>query len=147
MSVILSIQNNTMYFEQFVRDQLETQESEARAELKEREAEVRELKYEKARDSKIVEELRPLCEEIPNDALDPVTMEPLYKPATYGCGHTINSSTIVAIAKASNLCQQDLMSCPVCKNKSVLNDFFVSVSLKGCVEIFEKISKVFAKNT
>ena len=130
-----------------MRQQLETQEGEARAALKDRESEMREVKTSKSRDSRIVEELRPLCEEIPNDALDPVTMEIFDEPATYGCGHTINSSTIVSIAKAQGLCKKDLISCPVCKNQSVLTRFFMPINLVGCVEIFEKISKAFAKNT
>ncbi len=146
MSAIASIQNNTIYFEQFVRDQLKTQESEMRAELKDRESEMREVKAQKARDSKIVEELRPLCEEVPNDARDPVSMKPFKTPLLYRCGHSLGISTILDIARRNSLHQDSLIECPMCRRKSPLKSGVSPVNLMGCVEVFKKIEKIFREN-
>ena len=146
MAAVTNLQQNTMYFEQAMRQQLETQESESRFDLQAREAEMREVKTSKSIDSKIVEELRPLCEELPPDALDPVTMEPLNRSIVYRCGHSINISTVVQIAKKKNLCQEDLIKCPSCNSSTKISMLYPYIPIEGCIESFEKISKVFAKN-
>lgn len=144
MSTITNALSSIIYFEQFVREQLETLEAENRTELKEREAEMRDVRLNKARDSRIVEELRPLCEELPPDALDPVTMEPLKNSIVYRCGHPLNMSTVVTIAKTNRLCKKDLIKCPVCTLPTPINRLYPYIPIEGCVEIFEKIKNIFA---
>ncbi len=146
MTAILSIQNNTIYFEGFIREQLKTQEFEARAELKDRELEIREMKAQKTMNDRIVEELRPLCEELPPDALDPVTMEPLDRGMVFRCGHTLNITTIVSLAKANGLCQQDAMECPSCKAKTPLKQTYACFSLDNCTNTLKNISVAFNKH-
>ncbi len=151
MSVITSIQSNTIYFEQAMRSQLEMQESEMRSELKEREFEMREIRLNKARDSRIVEELRPLCEEIPIPALDPVTFDPLEKAMVTECSHTFNWSTINhainLIGGMQEVKKLNGMSCPTCRWKFSPSDgFFPCGSVRDMVEIFKKIAEVFKRN-
>ncbi len=150
MTAILSIQNNTIYFEGFIREQLKTQENEARAELKDREVEMQgmqknleSIKAQKTMNDRIVEELRPLCEELPPDALDPVTMEPIDRCMVLRCGHSLNITTIVSLAKSNGLCQQDAMECPMCKVKTPLKQAYTCYSLDHCSRNFQRINKVF----
>ena len=140
-----SIANMFNSFEQAMRHQLETQESEMREELKERESEMWKVQAKNITNNRIVEELRPLCEEVPTDALDPVTLEPFEYPGLYRCGHALDASTIVKIAQSRNLSQQDNLQCPVCKKESVLKNIVTPLPLKGCVESFKKINEVFKK--
>ncbi len=150
MSAILSIQNNTIYFEQFVRDQLKTQESEMRAELKDRESEMREAKVKNTTNTRMIEELRPLCEELPPDALDPVTYEPFNGkniPAVYSCGHVFNKETVKSIILSRNLEKRSDLDCPTCKIISRRDQLLECIPLEGLVEHMEKITKVFKENT
>ncbi len=102
-------------------------------------------KERQTRDSKIVEELRPLCEELPPDALDPVTFEPLDRSIVYRCGHALNLSTVVSIAKTQKLYKQDLIKCPSCNSSTTINMLYPYIPIEGCVEIFKKISGIFKK--
>ena len=61
------------------------------------------MKTQKTMNDRIVEELRPLCEELPPDALDPVTMEPLNTPTVYRCGHAFNIETVKSIITSNKL--------------------------------------------
>ena len=106
---------------------------------------MREVKTSKSIDSKIVEELRPLCEELPPDALDPVTMEPLERSITYRCGHALNISTVVEITKNQNLCKKDQIKCPSCNSSTTINRLYPYMPIRGCVEVFQKISEVFKR--
>ncbi len=145
MSAIASIQNNTIYFEQFVRDQLKTQESEMRAELKDREIEIREMKAQKTMNDRIVEELRPLCEELPECALDPVTYEPIKTPLVMRCGHTLSSKTAGTLANAKGLKKYDKIPCPLCRTETIGACFIYEQSFEETVEHLEKITKIFKK--
>ncbi len=147
MSAMTSIQSNTIYFEHAMRSQLETLEAENRSELKERETEMHEIKLDKARDSRIIEELRPLCEELPPDALDPVTIEPLDDGMVFRCGHVLNVSTICSIARMNKLTTRDPMKCPSCNLRSAIEILYDCHPLRGCVDILKKISEVFKKYT
>ncbi len=150
MSAIASIQNNTIYFEQFVRDQLKTQEFEARAELKDREVDERNLKEKNVLNKRFIEELRPLCEELPPDALDPVTMEPLSReniPIVYRCGHVFNKETIKNIIISNKLLKGSDLNCPVCRLVCGRIQLIDCIPLEGLVEHMEKITKIFKENT
>ncbi len=154
MSAISSIQNNTIYFEQVVREQIKTQEIEARAELKDREVEMQgvqknleSMKAQKTLSDKIVEELRPLCEELPPDAMDPVTLEPFVKPMVTRCGHTIERQSIVEIYRRSKRSRDDpLLDCPLCKRKISVKNIFYDHSFKEVISHLEKIRAVFKES-
>ncbi len=147
MTAILSLQSNTIYFEQFVRQQLETQEAEMRDQLKLQESEVRDVKASKIKNDGIVEELRPLCEELPPDALDPVTMEPFNLdniPGVFKCGHVLNRETIRSLVSSRQTVDQgNGIGCPVCKSRIYKNEISECVPLEGVVEHLQKITKVF----
>ncbi len=150
MTAILSIQNNTIYFEKFIREQLKTQELEMREQLRSQEVEMREVKAQKTLNDKIVEELRPLCEELPPDALDPVTMEPLHQPLVTACCHTFNQSTLEKIMEISGgsegIRKSNGLTCPTCRWKfSPKNGTFPCASIMGMVNVFKKIADVFKK--
>ena len=147
MSTITALQETTIYFEQSMRSQLETQETEMRDQLNNQEVDLRGLKIQKSMNDRIVEELRPLCEELPPDALDPVTFEPYDLPLVYRCGHVLNKKTIIKIAKENGLCQGDLTDCPSCKTPSLISQFYDCIPLEGLVQHMQKITDIFQKNT
>ncbi len=104
-------------------------------------------KERQTRDSKIVEELRPLCEELPPDALDPVTMEPFTLeniPLVFKCGHVFNKETIKSLI-ANNPEKNSGISCAVCKEKIFKNHISECVPLEGLVGHNKKINRVFKK--
>lgn len=93
---------------------------------------------------RVVEELKPLCEELPPDALDPVTMEPLYQGQNFRCGHAINTTTVVTLGNLSQKAlTQGLLDCPVCKTPQAISQLRVSFPFRGCIEHLIKIKKVF----
>ena len=148
-----NLQHNNLFFdfEQFTRQQLETQESEMREELQAREAEERWLKAQKSISEKMIEELRPLCEELPSCALDPVTYEPLEEAMVTQCSHTFNRSSLVNAAESMGGMQEIKkmkgMPCPVCRWKfSPGPGLFPCGSVRDMVEIFKQISEVFKRN-
>ena len=145
MSTVTSLQHNTLFFdfEQGVRQQLETQESESRADLQSREADERKLKEKGFLNEKLIEELRPLCEELPPDALDPVTMEPFERPLIYRCGHAIDTSTAVKIAKMKKLNRESSLECNLCKVTTPLKGLYSCFTLEGCIERIKKIKNLF----
>ncbi len=150
MTAILSIQNNTIYFEKFIREQLKTQELEMREQLRSQEVEMREVKAQKTLNDKIVEELRPLCEELPPDALDPVTLEPLHQPLVTACCHTFNQSTLEKIMGISGgsegIKKTQGLPCPICRSKlSPTYDTFPCASIIGMVNSLERISGILKK--
>ena len=147
MTAILSIQNNTIYFEKFIREQLKTQENEARAELKDRELEIREMKAQKTMNDRIVEELRPLCEELPPDALDPVTYEPFEIPVVYRCGHVFDKKTVKSMIDISDPSRQGDLDCPVCKLTSGRIQLLQCIPLEGLVQNAQAVKKIFKENT
>ncbi len=155
MSVIANTKSNTItYFEQAMRTQMETQETEARADLKDREDEMRgmqenleSIKAQKTRNDQIVEELRPLCEELPDCTLDPVTFEPLERPRVTRCGHTFNEDTIKSIFESKKRSRSDLnIECPLCRKDSKINHLFYDQSFGETVGIIKRIKNVFDKN-
>ena len=143
MSAIKALQATTIYFEQSMRSQLETQESEMRDQLKNQETEMREMRLNKARDSRIVEKLRPLCQELPPDALDPVTFEPFERPLIYRCGHAIDTSTAVKIAKINHLNREGSLGCNLCRMDTRLKSLHVCFPLESCLEHLKKIKNLF----
>ncbi len=145
MSAILSIQNNTIYFEQFVREQLETQESEMREELKDRELEIREMKAQKTMNDRIVEELRPLCEELPECALDPVTYEPIRTPLVMRCSHALSAKAVEMIGKTKGFTMDDKIPCPICRSETTGRFFLYDQSFDETVEHLEKVTKIFKR--
>ena len=153
MTAIANLQSTSIFFEfeQAMRQQLETQESEMRDQFKREESGVRELKVQKTVNDRIVEELRPLCEGLPDCALDPVTYEPLEKAMVTECSHTFNWSTINhaidSIGGMQEVKKLNGMACPVCRWKFSPSDgFFPCGSIRDMVEIFKTISEVFKRN-
>ncbi len=154
MTAILSIQNNTIYFEGFIREQLKTQENEARAELKNREVEMQgmqknleSIKAQKTMNDRIVEELRPLCEELPPDALDPVTYEPFEIPVVYRCGHVFDKKTVKSMIDISDPSRQGDLDCPICKLTSGRIQLLQCIPLEGLVQNAQAVKKIFKENT
>ncbi len=148
MSVIENTKSNTItYFEQAMRTQLKTQESEMREQLKTQETEMRAEKVKNTTNNRIVEELRPLCEELPPDALDPVTMEPFEIPVVYRCGHIFDKATVKSlISQIGPLWNGDL-DCPVCKLTTGRIQLLQCIPLEGLVEHLQKIEKIFKEHT
>ena len=143
----LAVTTKSIFFdlESVLRQQLESQENENRKDLQDREIELREVKERRILNEKLIQELRPLCEELPPDALDPVTYELLDRGMVFRCGHTLNITTVVGLAKANGLCQQDAMECPSCKVKTPLKQTYSCYALRNCTEILKKISDVLKK--
>ncbi len=143
MSAISSIQNNTIYFEQVVREQIKTQEIEARAEFKDRESEMREVKAQKTMNGNIIEELRPLCEELPERLIDPITLEPINKPIIMRCSHAFDSLAFSRAMRAKNLTKQDRIPCPICRTETKGTAIIQDIYLMESISRLRKIKGVF----
>ena len=148
-----NLQHNNLFFdfEQFTRQQLETQEFESRSDLKGREAEMQQEKAKNLANNRMIEELRPLCEELPSCALDPVTYEPLEEAMVTACSHTFNWSTIKeaidSMGGIQEIKKMSGMPCPTCRWKfSTSHQFFPCGSVRDMVEVFKQISEVFKRN-
>ena len=140
------ISSHIISFEELFRKQLETQEVEMREQLMVQEADIHQLKKQKSINDKLVEELRPLCKELPLDALDPVTMEPYDMAMVFRCGHSINIKTMVNFAKAQKLYREDPMACSSCRVETSINKTYPCFSLDNCVNHIKEINKIFIKN-
>ncbi len=144
-SIAITPTRTISYFENAMRSQLETQESEMRDQLKEREAEMGEVQAKNITNNRIVEELRPLCEELPDCALDPVTYEPMRTPLVMRCSHSLSSETAVSVAKSMGLAKDDMIPCPVCRTETRGYFFLYDQSFDETVEHLEKVTKIFKK--
>ncbi len=135
MSAIAITPTSTItYFEQAMRSQLE-----ARAELKDREIEIREMKAQKTMNDRIVEELRPLCEELSGYALDPVMYEPIKTPLVMRCSHALSAKAVEMIGKTKGFTMDDKIPCPICRSETTGRFFLYDQSFDetvGCVEKF-----------
>ena len=147
MTAIANVQSTTLFFgfEQGMRQQLETLEAENREELRDRESEMREVRVNKARDSRIVEELRPLCEELPDCALDPVSYEPMKTPLVMRCSHSLSSETAGNLARTKGLKKYDKIPCPLCRTETVGAFFVYEQSFDEIIQHLEKVKNVFKK--
>ncbi len=104
------------------------------------------VKAKQTLNDKIIEELRPLCEELPPDALDPVTMEPFTTaniPGVFKCGHVFNKETIQNIILLKEVKRGSGIPCPTCKASIGGNQISESIPLEGLVEHMQKINKIF----
>ncbi len=108
------------------------------------------LKERQSKAERMIEELRPLCEELPLDALDPVSMEPFNGkniPIVYRCGHVFNKSTVKKMIDLSDPARLGDLDCPVCKLVCGRVQLLDCIPLEGLVDHMEKITKVFKENT
>ncbi len=141
MSAIAITPTSTItYFEQAMRSQLE-----ARAELKDREIEIREMKAQKTMNDRIVEELRPLCEELSGYALDPVMYEPIKTPLVMRCSHALSAKAVEMIGKTKGFTMDDKIPCPICRSETTGRFFLYDQSFGETVEHLEKVTKIFKR--
>ncbi len=102
----------------------------------------------KTADRKKLEELRPLCEELPVDALDPVTLEPFEEPKVAFCGHTLDMKTIKNIYNANRRVQEDgdpVIACPICKKDSSIYTIYYDHAFDETIGHLKKIRNIFNK--
>lgn len=102
----------------------------------------------KTADRKKLEELRPLCEELPVDALDPVTLEPFEEPRLAKCGHTLDTKTMENIYNANRRVREDgdpVIACPICKDDSSVFTLYYDHAFDETIDHLKKIRGIFNK--
>lgn len=139
----VNVATQTMSFDEIVEEAIRKRQ---RAEEVEEES----AKRSRTAAERIVEELRPLCSEVPNAALDPVSMEPLDEAMVTRCSHTFNWETLKKLYDSIGIEEMRKlggMPCPTCRwvfhPKS---ECCASGASRDMVEIFKKIEEVFKKN-
>lgn len=98
---------------------------------------------------KALEELRPLCEELPQSVIDPISLEVFDKPMVTRCGHTFERESIVKLWDANprrNIYGQKIIDCPVCRLETGLGYIFYDQAFQETIEHMKKINEVFIKN-
>jgi hypothetical protein len=105
------------------------------------------IEVRKTMNDRIVEELRPLCEELPPDALDPVTFEPLNHGLNFRCGHSLNTETVAHLARIKGVVyRQETIDCPVCKTPQIINRLSANFPFRGCLLVLQKINAIFVQD-
>lgn len=97
---------------------------------------------------KALEELRPLCEELPQSVIDPISLEVFDKPMVTRCGHTFERESIVKLWNANpviNIYDQKIIDCPICKGKNALIYIFYDQAFRETIAHVKKIKEVFIK--
>ncbi len=90
-----------------------------------------------------LEQLRPLCEELPNSALDPITFNPMKIPLVMRCSHTLSADAVGKIAQINNFTKKDLIECPICRVKTQGYFFLYDQAFGETIEHLEKIKRIF----
>ena len=139
-----TVSTQTMSFEEMFQEELLKRQH--AGEIEEESA-----KRQRTAAERIVEELRPLCGEVPDVALDAVTFEPLDKAMVLACSHSFNWSTIKqAVDSVGGMQEVRKLSglpCPTCRWKfSPSSQMIACASSRHMTEHFKKIEEVFKKN-
>jgi len=98
---------------------------------------------------KALEELRPLCEELPQSVIDPISLEVFDKPMVTRCGHTFEKENIIKLWNANpliNIYDQKVIDCPICKGKNALIYIFYDQAFRETIAHVKKINEFFIKN-
>lgn len=97
---------------------------------------------------KAIEELRPLCEELPQSVIDPISLEVFDKPMVTRCGHTFEKQSIIKLWDANprrDVYGQKIIDCPVCRIETGLCYIFYDQAFRETIAHVKKINEVFVK--
>lgn len=92
---------------------------------------------------RVVEELKPLCEELPERLIDPVTLEPIENPGILRCSHVFGITTIKNCALSKRLKIDDPFPCPTCRTETWGKAIIRDVILGTAIHHIKKIKGVF----
>ena len=97
---------------------------------------------------KVLSELRPLCKELPDSVIDPISLEPLTEPMVLGCGHASERNNLVSTYISNPKVTQNghyIIACSLCKIYSSLHHIYYDQSFKETIDHLKKIQEVFNK--
>ena len=103
------------------------------------------VKDKQSKAEKMIEELRPLCEEMPECTLDPVTYEVFKEPLAMRCSHSIGANTLSAIGKANGYTMSSKVPCPLCRIETTGKCFIYEQSFDETIQHLKKITEVFTR--
>ena len=109
----------------------------------------RRLKERQSSAEKAIEELRPLCEELPQSVIDPISLEVFDKPMVTRCAHTFERESLIALYRSSpkiNEIGDQIIHCPICKTESRLQYIYYDLAFKENIDHLKKIKEVFNKH-
>lgn len=109
----------------------------------------RRLKERQSEAQKAIEELRPLCEELPQSVIDPISLEVFDKPMVTRCAHTFERESLIAMYHADpriNQFGEQIINCPICKKPSCLQKIYYDLAFKENIDHLKKIKEVFNKH-
>lgn len=98
---------------------------------------------------KTLEELRPLCEELPPSVIDPISLEPFSGPMVARCGHTFDRESLIKMYRSNPLVDEigkQIIHCPVCRGISCLQKIYYELAFEKTIDHLEKIKEVFNKH-
>ena len=108
----------------------------------------RRLKERQSEAQKAIEELRPLCEELPQSVIDPISLEVFDKPMVTRCGHTFERDSLISIVNSNPVINGVIngnINCPICKTESGAQYIYYDQAFKETIDQFKKIEEVFNK--
>ncbi len=136
-----TISTQTMSFDEILehamQEKMKTKESEIETMVKEK------AKRRKTMSERLVKKLRPLCRELPDCVLDPVTYEPMKTPVSMRCSHSLSADTAAKIAAAKGLTKKDKIPCPICRTETQGYFFLYEQSFDETIQHLEKIKNLF----
>jgi len=109
----------------------------------------RRLKEGQSAAEKSIEELRPLCEELPHSVIDPISLEPFSGPMVTQCGHTFERESLIKMYRANpkiNEIGEQVINCPLCNGSLCLQRIYYDLAFEETVEHLKKIKEVFNKH-
>ena len=106
----------------------------------------KELADRKSSAETMVDQLRGLCEELPEQTLDPVTYEVFDKPMLTHCGHTLDRDTVKNIYLSNRRVREDgdpIINCPTCREETSVYTTYFEQAFAETIEHLKKIQGVF----
>ena len=95
---------------------------------------------------KALEELRPLCEELPQSVIDPISLEPLTEPMVTRCGHTFERESLIGMYNSErkfNQIGETIIHCPICRTESTIKYIYYDLAFEQTIQHLKLINKIW----
>ena len=97
---------------------------------------------------KTLANITPLCKELPDSVIDPISLNPFFRPMVMRCGHTFNIKSLIEIYQSNpkvNHLGIPSIDCSICKTESYLGNRYYDQSFEETIDHLKKIQEVFNK--
>ena len=95
---------------------------------------------------KALEELRPLCEELPQSVIDPISLEPLTEPMVTRCAHTFERESLISMYNSENKINkigEAILNCPICRIESGIKYIYYDLAFEETLQHLKLINKIW----